>query len=444
MKYFIKKLLLLTLILISVNYTYAQDADKTVTLVVSGQGKTQDEAKQNALRSAIEQAFGTFISSKTEILNNNLVKDEIVSIANGNIQKFEIISETKVPDGNYVINIKATISVSKLTSFIENKGFEVEFKGSLFSVNLRQQNLNENSELKSVINLSITSNYFLYKSLDYSIIAEEPIRAFYHNNFKPKEDDYIIPITVKASLNSNYDLFADYFSKTIRSICMSESEIEVYKKIGKSVYVLKLEDPQKFHTINLSFRNAKSVVALQNLFIKSNRYIYNFIVITNIDTIKVKTCCYEYYNYDRNHKSSNNIKLSSPEKFELGINTWSLNYTNASYPNFSFDRSTSGDNRIRAWDVYFENIFYLRDYSILFEKNNYYTKTAEQWREFGNSSHSSFPRPELGNIYPGTYLISDNLGTIKFTKTDYFSKYYALYKENELSKITSLSVKKLY
>jgi hypothetical protein len=68
----------------------AQDADKTVTLVVSGSGKTQDEAKQNALRSAIEQAFGTFISSKTEILNDSLVKDEIVSVANGNIQKFEI------------------------------------------------------------------------------------------------------------------------------------------------------------------------------------------------------------------------------------------------------------------------------------------------------------------------------------------------------------------
>jgi hypothetical protein len=63
----------------------AQDEDKTVTLVVSGQGKTQDEAKQNALRSAIEQAFGAFISSKTEILNDNLVKDEIVSLTNGNI-----------------------------------------------------------------------------------------------------------------------------------------------------------------------------------------------------------------------------------------------------------------------------------------------------------------------------------------------------------------------
>ena len=73
-----KKIIFILALALSIN-AYAQD-NKTVTLVVSGQGKTQDEAKQNALRSAIEQAFGTFISSKTEILNDELVKDEIVSV----------------------------------------------------------------------------------------------------------------------------------------------------------------------------------------------------------------------------------------------------------------------------------------------------------------------------------------------------------------------------
>ncbi len=42
----------------------AQD-NKTVALSVSGQGKTLEEDKQAALRQAIEEAFGTFISSKT-------------------------------------------------------------------------------------------------------------------------------------------------------------------------------------------------------------------------------------------------------------------------------------------------------------------------------------------------------------------------------------------
>ena len=54
------------------------NSENEVTLTVSGNGKTLEEAKNNALRSAIEQAFGAYISSKTEILNDNLVKDEIV------------------------------------------------------------------------------------------------------------------------------------------------------------------------------------------------------------------------------------------------------------------------------------------------------------------------------------------------------------------------------
>ena len=56
-------LLIASLLVFTQHAAQAQEADKTVTLVVNGQGKTPDEAKQNALRSAIEQAFGAFISS---------------------------------------------------------------------------------------------------------------------------------------------------------------------------------------------------------------------------------------------------------------------------------------------------------------------------------------------------------------------------------------------
>jgi hypothetical protein len=75
-----KNLVILLTCVFALN-AFAQD-NKTVTLIVSGQGKTQEEAKLNALRGAIEQAFGAFISSKTEILNDRLIKDEIISLSN--------------------------------------------------------------------------------------------------------------------------------------------------------------------------------------------------------------------------------------------------------------------------------------------------------------------------------------------------------------------------
>ena len=64
----------------------AAEVLQEITLTVSADGKTKEEATQNALRSAIEQAYGTFVSAKTTILNDELVKDEIVTVSNGSIK----------------------------------------------------------------------------------------------------------------------------------------------------------------------------------------------------------------------------------------------------------------------------------------------------------------------------------------------------------------------
>lgn len=53
---------ILFLLVILSNFMLTAQDDKTVTLTVSGSGKTIETARLNALRSAIEQAFGTFIS----------------------------------------------------------------------------------------------------------------------------------------------------------------------------------------------------------------------------------------------------------------------------------------------------------------------------------------------------------------------------------------------
>jgi len=223
-----KQLILIVLFALSIN-AYAQD-DKTVTLVASGQGKTQDEAKQNALRSAIEQAFGAFISSNTEILNDEIVKDEIVSVSSGNIQKFEIISEVEIPDGGYATSLKATVSVSKLTSFAESKGVVVEFAGNILAANVKQQMLNEQNEIISINNIVNICKDILDKSFDYQIVRGEP-KQLENNN-----DKWSVPINVNVTLNKNIRLFQEYLYKSIKELAMSENEIEQYNNLGKKTY----------------------------------------------------------------------------------------------------------------------------------------------------------------------------------------------------------------
>jgi hypothetical protein len=97
------KLLLFLVLNLLISQVRAQSNE--VSLVVSSKGSTEEEARTNALRSAIEQAFGTFVSSRTEILNDNLVQDQMVSLSNGNIKKFEILSSLYLPEQNYILSL---------------------------------------------------------------------------------------------------------------------------------------------------------------------------------------------------------------------------------------------------------------------------------------------------------------------------------------------------
>ena len=233
-----KIVLLLGIITFLANVSFAQE-DKTVTLTVSGQGQTQDEAKQNALRNAIEQAFGTFISSNTEILNDELVKDEIVSVSNGNIQKFEVISDVQIPDGGYATTLKATVSVTQLTSFIESKGGVIEFKGSLFSFNIKQQMLNEENEQKAISDLVNVLKELIDKSFDYNISSGTP-KVINGNN-----QNWNIPIVITINTNANFLNMYNYLVKTLKSISLNESEVQDYISLSKEVFIIEFQEPEK-------------------------------------------------------------------------------------------------------------------------------------------------------------------------------------------------------
>ena len=52
-----------------------------VTIIVNSFGKTVDEALRQSLRNALEQVYGLFISSKTNVINDKLIIDKIVSVS---------------------------------------------------------------------------------------------------------------------------------------------------------------------------------------------------------------------------------------------------------------------------------------------------------------------------------------------------------------------------
>lgn len=138
-------------------------SEDEVTLVVSADGATKDEATKVALRSAIEQAYGTFVSANTTILNDELVKDEIVTVTSGNIKRYSEISSNVMPDGKTFVTLQATVSISKLVSYAQSKRAETEFAGATFGMNVKMKELNKQNEKIAWQNLK-TQIIEMYKS----------------------------------------------------------------------------------------------------------------------------------------------------------------------------------------------------------------------------------------------------------------------------------------
>lgn len=199
--------------------------ENDVQLVVTGDGNSKEQAIQVALRSAIEQAFGTFVSSNTQILNDELVKDEIASVSSGNIRDYKILSENE-SNGKYFVSLQAIVSINKLAEFAKSKGNEAELAGNVFIQNKRMLALQISNAQKAVANIKSQMKAMLPFCFNYEIEVSEPKEV----QFVEKKTgalvvyDYIyeVPIKIKVRANENIISFNDIYLSTLKSLMKYE------------------------------------------------------------------------------------------------------------------------------------------------------------------------------------------------------------------------------
>lgn len=271
-----KRNLAILLLTMFFTFGYSQSGDKNVILTVSGQGLSLDKARQSALRAAVEQTFGAFISAKTEILNDEMVADQITSVSAGNIQSYETLSEMKLPNETWAVTLKAVVSVDKLTSFVQSKGVEVTVKGSLFSINIKQQLLNEQGETDAICEMVGVLHEPMQTSFDFQLINREP------TSLDAESKNWSIPVEVSVIANDNYNTCMDYFKKTMAAISLSETEMYTYKKLGKNIFSVEfsIKSPESNNKEILTYylRRAKSMQALLSFLNNWNFYTSNFVI----------------------------------------------------------------------------------------------------------------------------------------------------------------------
>lgn len=189
---------------------------KEVSLVVIGEGPTKEEATNNALRSAVEQAFGVFVSANTEILNDEVVKDEIATISSGNIKSYKLIAYEETTTGEKSVTLQATVSIGKLISYAQNHGSSTEFAGGTFAANMRLLELNRNATKKALEKLYQVLPSMVSSMYDYKLDVKDPI---IHGNYCE------IETVVKVLANRHTKEVGDFYFQSLKALALSETDL---------------------------------------------------------------------------------------------------------------------------------------------------------------------------------------------------------------------------
>ncbi len=85
------------------------------TLVETDTVIARDQAIQDALRKVVEQSLGLFVSTKTQVQDFELIREDVFTRSSGFIKKYAITSENISKELNtYIVAIEATISMGQL------------------------------------------------------------------------------------------------------------------------------------------------------------------------------------------------------------------------------------------------------------------------------------------------------------------------------------------
>lgn len=234
------------------NKDVLSDKNGSITLVAFGSGTNKEEAIKNALREALEQTYGTFVSSNTQLVNDELVKDDIVSVSSGNIEKYSVLSTEDLKDGRTSVNLKATISIGRLIEFAKSKGASTELAGATFAINMKIKKLNKENEVQALNHLFEKLFRICENNLfDYKITNEQPILT---NPDCDNDSSYSIFSTIYLAPNNNYENLLLEFANTLKSLSLSDSEIREYITTNIPFYVSKRDIVKDLDDLDANYR----------------------------------------------------------------------------------------------------------------------------------------------------------------------------------------------
>ena len=147
-------------------WLFTPDKKRVYFIQVAGDGATPEQARNNGFRLAVEQAVGTLILSETQVRNQRVTRDEIITYASGFVDRFNIISTRPYGDG-YRVTMEVWVGESAIAQRLMHEsvsGNRIDGARLATQVETLQQ---ENNSKVRVVNAVLRD--FPYRAFDIEV-----------------------------------------------------------------------------------------------------------------------------------------------------------------------------------------------------------------------------------------------------------------------------------
>ncbi len=209
---------LLAVLLMGTTLAAGQGGDNLVAgkgeqkVVAVGMGSTSEDATKDALRSAVEIAVGSMVSSTTLIEGDNIIRDEILNLSHGFVRTYNVIAQSGSARSGYSVTVSAIVTREHLAEKLKAKGVSVNYNAGAMFAKLKEwdnQAAAERAMAKNLFGLEAMKargcNVY-----DYELEAQDPVR---------ENNKYKVTISRKATKNHNWEIEYQRIKTTLDQLC---------------------------------------------------------------------------------------------------------------------------------------------------------------------------------------------------------------------------------
>lgn len=189
--------ILLLVSLATICSAYAQSGPPPLQEVeATGQGTNADDAFKQAVIDAVRQVVGTLVSAENVIENDRVIKDEVLTLSNGFVEKVLSQEKTKLDDGTWQVKLKCIVRKGQLYGKLQEvKVPTVKFEGVSLFADVVSQLDHQKSSVEMIRN---ALKKFSPNLVTATMLEEKPKILERDERFTEIEFDWVASVNVDA------------------------------------------------------------------------------------------------------------------------------------------------------------------------------------------------------------------------------------------------------